>query len=1142
MSLRGFLKKKCSDEDGVTYYQCENHQGRYKVRYESEDQPFDCDGGRGRMLFDDICSNDPWFYQVCGHQLCPDQLRLVSTGSGSLCGDFVCDLKRQESNSYWHQFNNDHLRCNQEFECLNTKIDEEKCVKALLFDCRLHHPFRMEKVPYKTLCDDKCDCSNCADEAGVDLDQCQNKTLVGLFCKKTFSNKLENGTLVSHIRRVYIKPGMICDYQKHCDSGEDERYCNSMNKLCDYHTQISIQNKFVWKRRERKYSSKYNVKCSVPNPKNKAMVCIDFKDQLNCPDDSEVALECWSRAHNGMNETIRISKNMVNCKVRSKLPEWVQSLGIDSQEPLYPLDHLGRLKPLCNDSIDDKCFDLDHDCLLHKHELCDGKHDCRSTNNDETNDICRDMEDAICVRRVGGLERKIPSQWVEDGVMDCEDGLDENKEYWVGIRNKYKTCGDENDWSSFKSSDCTQEKFYFCSNNTKEMISFDRLCDRIPSCGSEERVCSVARNQDIFLTKATAGLVTERQKSGLSFCLPGVENVAYFSGGCTQVNITGAHEGDQVFGVKEKTVWFPNSTFDCRYLYGSLLSLVACKDMCDEASHTPCKLSKIRHDSCTNIEVRQGMAYTLAVPEIGDPYLTMVKKEGKFFTHLSMFECPSGICIDFDKVCNLANDCGDWSDEDGCKNQFLCGTKDERIPWNRYCDGVYDCSDYSDECGNDCKRTREIINGTFQVIFAWIAGLMASLLNLVAIFASLYQIFKESSLVKVVNLALIALIGIGDLCVGLYLVSVSVIDHKYRRAELTFCQDYFRWLTSDTCSALGVLNTFGSQLSLYSMTVLSVFRVFCVKSSSLRGNISWKGKMATTLVCFCLIISAAVVSFTPLFPPLDDYFVNGLAYFENPMLIGSHDKKKHISILKEHYGKFNAHTLSWKQIMKMVSNMFSTFHGGTVGGSKVNFYGNSGVCLFKFFVRDDDPQKLFTWFVIVKNAVCFIVITISYVLIHTIVAASERKLTQNGASDKAPVKKSRNSALNRKITLMVLTDFLCWIPFIVFCSLHYFEVLDATKLYSLFSIVILPLNSVINPLLYDNSGILDFLFEKCRKVYRKVRIRNRTSDRSSRGQGCSSELGGRKTPQDNTLHESVKLENIGEIPEDTIQEHPEGNL
>ena len=62
--------------------------------------------------------------------------------------------------------------------------------------------------------------------------------------------------------------------------------------------------------------------------------------------------------------------------------------------------------------------------------------------------------------------------------------------------------------------------------------------------------------------------------------------------------------------------------------------------------------------------------------------------------------------------------------------------------------------------------------------------------------------------------------------------------------------------------------------------------------------------------------------------------------------------------------------------------------------------------------------------------------------------------------------------LQTKVTLMVTSDFLCWIPFIIMCFLHYLKVLDASPWYALFSVVIIPINSVINPLLYDTTGII----------------------------------------------------------------------
>ena len=59
--------------------------------------------------------------------------------------------------------------------------------------------------------------------------------------------------------------------------------------------------------------------------------------------------------------------------------------------------------------------------------------------------------------------------------------------------------------------------------------------------------------------------------------------------------------------------------------------------------------------------------------------------------------------------------------------------------------------------------------------------------------------------------------------------------------------------------------------------------------------------------------------------------------------------------------------------------------------------------------------------------------------------------------------------MNRKIAIIIATDFFCWIPFIVICALHSLEVIDATSWYAPISIIILPINSIINPLLYDDT-------------------------------------------------------------------------
>ena len=1115
VAIRGFLKRMCQDANNLTYFECTHGGKQYLVKYDPPE--LDCKEEDDLIMFDEICDEDPGFYQLCGHQRCKSDLEMGR--DGMLCGDFTCDKE-----GIWKPIDNEDMICNGiSDDCANTDIDEEMCE----FDCRVYSGRRKEFVPEKVVCDDKCDCSNCADESLLGRSRCKSDNPVGMFCNVTFKVKtyINFWTYIDIEKEVYIEPHMICDDFDHCDDGEDESGCDGEADEAEFCSSTRYSRDGVEIETSRTILPMQ--KCSVPNFNdihNKGNVlCDDLTDQLNCPNKTKNELTCigyWEQ------EPITLSRYLVDCELRQNFIDLFQEfIGMDAY------------KPICADSIDYKCRNLGYGCNIHKHKMCDNNTDCLPAKKDETNDICKDMEDVMCVRRVGRLNRTIPTKWVEDGIIDCEDGLDENREFWKRHRENYKICGDTTDWSSIRSKNCSNENYYFCSNNTKEMISFDKLCDRIPSCGTEERVCRVAQDQDILqttvLTKShrlQADFLRSLPRT--SYCLPGLESIAFLNKECTVKKISVFSSDNDVFGAYQHRTIMPNKTLDCKFLYGTQYLATSCSDMCTD-KNTSCMLKPLKCNSCVDKIGQSDRIHTLVTPQFGAPYLTLVEKIGEFYTIPTLFECKSGECIGFNKVCNLANDCGDWSDENGCKNQFSCGENGSRIPWNRYCDGKFDCQDYADECGDDCHQFRGVIEESHLVVLSWTFGFLATILNIITIIATSFQIYRETSLVKIMNLTMVLFIGLGDMCVGAYLIAISVVNYQYQHGDVTFCQDYYRWLTSDTCSALGVLNTFGSQLSLYSMTVLSVFRVFCVKSSSLRGNISWKGKTATVLVCLGLILTASVISFIPLFPQLEDYFVNGLAYFGNPMFIGSHNKEKHIAVLREHYGEFKADMLSWKRIMTMVRNMFSTFNKEPVFGRKVNFYGNSGVCLFKFFVRDDDPQKRFTWFVIVKNALCFFAITISYLLIHGAVEESTRKVSQGTIKRASTVSQSqarqasRNSALNRKITMIVLTDFLCWIPFILVCSLHYFEVLDATRFYSLFSIVILPLNSVINPLLYDNSGLVDFIGKICTKML--IKIRNTKS----------SEKGGTVISQGTLGHSQVKnaadikLDDIVVAPEDT---------
>ena len=151
-------------------------------------------------------------------------------------------------------------------------------------------------------------------------------------------------------------------------------------------------------------------------------------------------------------------------------------------------------------------------------------------------------------------------------------------------------------------------------------------------------------------------------------------------------------------------------------------------------------------------------------------------------------------------------------------------------------------------------------------------------------------------------------------------------------------------------------------------------------------------------------------------------------------------------------------------------------------GETVNFYGNDGVCIFKFLVRTTDPQWVFSSSVLLINCFCFIFIAISYILIGYRTNRSGRNA---GRTD------GNNRELQTKIFAIIVTDFFCWIPLGIVAFLHLVEKIDATSWYPFFSILILPINSVINPFLYESNfylglarSAISFLVGTARKMWR----------------------------------------------------------
>ena len=159
---------------------------------------------------------------------------------------------------------------------------------------------------------------------------------------------------------------------------------------------------------------------------------------------------------------------------------------------------------------------------------------------------------------------------------------------------------------------------------------------------------------------------------------------------------------------------------------------------------------------------------------------------------------------------------------------------------------------------------------------------------------------------------------------------------------------------------------------------------------------------------------------------------------------------------------------------------------------------------------------------------CFVMIALSYGTIVTKARKSKEttKSHTNNSIKKLLIK-------HQRITFrIIITDFVCWLPFIMICCCHYLDLLDATAWYSLFSILVLPINSIVNPLIYDTSlrRLIHLPYIYVAKSFNKGRTAlTRSWNRMKRSKVIENPMA--------CEHENIELQNMASIgPELALNE------
>ena len=435
-----------------------------------------------------------------------------------------------------------------------------------------------------------------------------------------------------------------------------------------------------------------------------------------------------------------------------------------------------------------------------------------------------------------------------------------------------------------------------------------------------------------------------------------------------------------------------------------------------------------------------------------------------------------GIEDDFYTITNKLN-CTKGFEELNCPKRFVCKAGNKvSIDVDQVCDGKQDCDDNKDE--RDCKNNDNSVFSSEQEMIAipalkscfWIMGIAVISGNLYVIASKIHLLLtiKLNKFLKYQH-SFILSISIADMIMGIYLLIIAVHSVYYSGY---YGQIDFEWRSSLRCSLTGSLAVLSSEASCFFMVLLTSTRLYAIyKPFSTPLASTHKYKLAIVSIW----LMAFLIAVLPILHQTFDYFVQNKVNFSNLFTRSKIWNKKKIikfacrlAIMKNKSIECNCN--DWDSIKSFLKTSYPEYSPKAEFG----YYGQTSVCMPRFYVYRGESAWEYSFVIITLNFLCFFFIAVSYVCIFI-------KSKNNTIETETNQREKEQSRIQRRISRIIITNFLCWIPICVmaFVKLSGFYVDDVAYIVS--AGLLLPINSAFNPFLYSS------LLDKLKEIFKKLR-------------------------------------------------------